>query len=74
MSRTFVGGLAAALAAALALTGCSSSAASTPSSAPATLTVVTHDSFNVSPDLLASFEKSSGLKVTYVAPGDAGRS
>ena len=72
MSRTFVGGLAAALAAALALTGCSSSAASTPSSAPATLTVVTHDSFNVSPDLLASFEKSSGLKVTYVAPGDAG--
>ncbi|MFZ2426725.1 MAG: thiamine ABC transporter substrate-binding protein [Propioniciclava sp.] len=72
MSRTFLGGLAAALAAALALTGCAATGASTPSAAPTTLTVVTHDSFNVSPELLAAFEQSTGLKVTYVAPGDAG--
>ena len=34
--------------------------------------MVTHDSFNVKPELLKQFEESSGLKVTYVAPGDAG--
>ncbi|MFE7406606.1 thiamine ABC transporter substrate binding subunit [Isoptericola sp. NPDC057559] len=41
-------------------------------SASDTLTLVTHDSFAVSDDVLAAFEKESGLTVKQVAPGDAG--
>ncbi|MGH3589314.1 MAG: thiamine ABC transporter substrate-binding protein, partial [Pseudonocardia sp.] len=37
-----------------------------------TVTLVTHDSFAVSDDVLAAFEKESGLTVEQVAPGDAG--
>ncbi|MEL7976283.1 thiamine ABC transporter substrate-binding protein [Isoptericola sp. F-RaC21] len=40
--------------------------------ASSTLTLVTHDSFAVSDDVLAAFEKESGLTVEQVAPGDAG--
>ncbi|MDO5533333.1 MAG: thiamine ABC transporter substrate-binding protein [Propionibacteriaceae bacterium] len=36
------------------------------------LTVVTHDSFSLSDELVAQFETDSGLDVTFVAPGDAG--
>jgi len=36
------------------------------------VTLVTHDSFAVSDDVLAAFEQSSGLTVEQVAPGDAG--
>ena len=73
MSHTLKAGVAA-LACALALVGCSSGGPAAPqtSQAPTTLTVVTHDSFNLDADLLAKFETESGLKVTYVAPGDAG--
>ncbi len=53
--------------AATSLAGCAS-----PSSAPAAVTVVTHDSFAVPDDVLAAFEASSGLTVTFVEPGDAG--
>jgi thiamine transport system substrate-binding protein len=37
-----------------------------------TLTLVTHDSFNVSEDVLAQFEKDSGIKVEILRSGDAG--
>ena len=37
-----------------------------------TVTLVTHDSFAVSDDVLAAFENESGLTVEQVAPGDAG--
>lgn len=40
--------------------------------APVTLTVVTHDSFNVSEDVLAKFEAESGIKVEILRSGDAG--
>ncbi|MFD6135929.1 thiamine ABC transporter substrate binding subunit [Isoptericola sp. NPDC060257] len=40
--------------------------------ASSTVTLVTHDSFAVSDDVLAAFEKESGLTVEQVAPGDAG--
>lgn len=40
--------------------------------ASTTLTLVTHDSFAVSDDVLAAFEQESGLTVEQVAPGDAG--
>ncbi|WP_061961134.1 thiamine ABC transporter substrate-binding protein [Demequina flava] len=36
------------------------------------VTVVTHDSFNVPDEVLASFEEETGLTVEFVAPGDAG--
>ena len=47
----------------------------TPGSEPTsggTVTLVTHDSFAVSDDVLAAFEKETGLKVEQVAPGDGG--
>lgn len=73
MSRTRWAAVAIAVAGALVLGGCAGGPAAPASSTPpSTLTVVTHDSFNVSPELLQQFEQSSGLKVTYVAPGDAG--
>lgn len=40
--------------------------------ASSTVTLVTHDSFAVSDEVLAAFEKESGLTVEQVAPGDAG--
>jgi thiamine transport system substrate-binding protein len=36
------------------------------------VTLITHDSFAVDPDVLAAFEKKSGLTVTVLAQGDAG--
>src|SRR5690554_6639720 len=36
------------------------------------VTVVTHDSFAVPDDVLEAFEASSGLDITFEAPGDAG--
>ena len=75
-NRTF-GAFAAA--AVLALTACTAAPSATPSgsagTAPAAstkLTVVTHDSFNLSKPLLEKFTQQTGLEVTYVAPGDAG--
>nr|WP_241769993.1 hypothetical protein [Cellulosimicrobium sp. MM] len=38
-----------------------------------TVTLVTHDSFAVSDDVLAAFEEESGLTVEQVAPGDGAR-
>jgi thiamine transport system substrate-binding protein len=68
---------AALAVAGLALAGCSTdSPRPSPSDASATpntdVTVVTHDSFAVPDEVLADFEASSGLTVTFVAPGDAG--
>jgi thiamine transport system substrate-binding protein len=40
--------------------------------APVTLTLVTHDSFAVSEDVLAKFEDESGIKVEILRSGDAG--
>src|SRR5690606_20739757 len=38
-----------------------------------TLTLVTHDSFNVSEDVLAAFESETGITVEILRSGDAGR-
>lgn len=61
--------------AALLLAACTPQAA--PSASPGAeaagkLTVVTHDSFAISEPLREEFARTSGLEVTYVAPGDAG--
>lgn len=61
------------VASALALTGCSiadqvpdSAEESTP-----TVTIMTHDSFNVPEELVAAFEEESGYSVSTTSPGDA---
>lgn len=38
-----------------------------------TLTVVTHDSFNVTEDVLAKFERDNGITVKILRSGDAGK-
>jgi thiamine transport system substrate-binding protein len=42
------------------------------SAAPRTLTVITHDSFNLDQRLIADFEARAGIKVAFVKGGDAG--
>ncbi len=45
----------------------------TPTSAgPLTLTVMTHDSFAVSEDVVAAFEQANNTKVRFLSSGDAG--
>ena len=39
---------------------------------PAELTVMTHDSFSVSQDVIQAFEQANNVKVTLLASGDAG--
>lgn len=77
-----VAGLSLALASCVSAPTATSSGAAGSSAAPGAasatpakstkLTVVTHDSFNVSEELLTKFRTDSGLDVTFVAPGDAG--
>ncbi len=72
--------LAATALVAVAVAGCSGSTGtagsstvpSAPAAASGAVTLVTHDSFVVDDAMLAAFEKSSGLKVTVLAQGDAG--
>lgn len=40
--------------------------------APATLVVASHDSFNISEEVIAQFEADNGVKVQFLALGDAG--
>lgn len=56
--------------AALALTGCSAGTSTAPQSHEVTL--VTHDSFAVQPEVLEEFQKSSGITVKQFPSGDAG--
>ncbi len=39
---------------------------------PQTLTVLTHDSFSVSEDLIRQFESDTNVKISFVKGGDAG--
>ena len=67
-------------AAALALSGCTlaggagsgSGSADPSSSASGTVTMLTHDSFNVSDELIAQFESETGYDLVVTSPGDAG--
>lgn len=49
-----------------------SSAGGTDGPAPSSITLVTHDSFNVSPEVMEAFTAETGIEVTMVAPGDGG--
>jgi len=62
------------VAAALGLAGCSvaDQAPDTDEDAAASITIMTHDSFNVPEELVAAFEEDTGYSVTTTSPGDAG--
>lgn len=47
--------------------------AAAPTEAPVGLTVMTHDSFAVSAEVVAKFEAESGIKVNFVKGGDVGK-
>ncbi|MFC0314284.1 thiamine ABC transporter substrate binding subunit [Gordonia phosphorivorans] len=47
--------------------------ACTSGSSDSTVTVLTHNSFDLPPNLIAEFEQESGLKVNFVKSGDAGQ-
>ncbi len=77
-SRSIATAAVAVLAASAALVGCtsapapsSSGSAHTPTESK-TLTVITHDSFNLDKATIAAFKAETGYDVTFVAPGDAG--
>lgn len=59
--------------AALGLTGCSISDQAPDSAEETTpsVTIMTHDSFNVPEELVTAFEEESGYNVTTTSPGDA---
>jgi thiamine transport system substrate-binding protein len=60
-----------------ALVACTSSSGSSPgpsgSAAPVTITLLTHDSFDVTRSVLQRFEDSTGITVKVVTVGDAGQ-
>jgi len=47
-------------------------AKSTPTDEPVTLTVMTHDSFAASADVIAAFEQANNVKLVFLKSGDAG--
>ena len=67
-----LGGGLTVVGAGLAACSSGSGAATSSGSAGGTVTVLTHDSFAVSDDLKAAFEKDSGYTLELVASGDAG--
>jgi thiamine transport system substrate-binding protein len=56
----------------LLLSACAPQAAPVQSAEPQTLTVMTHDSFSVSEEVVKSFEEANNAKVTFLQSGDAG--
>ena len=56
----------------LLLAACSPQATSTQPTGPQNLSVMTHDSFAVSEDVVKSFEEANNVKITFLQSGDAG--
>ena len=65
--------LIAALCLTAACTTGSSSTFPTAPEGPRSVTLITHDSFDVSKDVLSEFERTSGIDVEVVPAGDAGQ-
>ena len=55
-----------------ALAACAPKTVPAETAAPATLTVMTHDSFSVSEEVVVAFEEAHDVKVVFLASGDAG--
>jgi thiamine transport system substrate-binding protein len=72
MRRAILAALAVALVAAACTGGGASSSAPGPAS-PVTITLLTHDSFDVTKSVLRDFEDRTGITVKVVAAGDAGQ-
>jgi thiamine transport system substrate-binding protein len=51
---------------------CSPEATATQSAEPQTITIMTHDSFSVSENVIKSFEEANHAKVVFLQSGDAG--
>jgi thiamine transport system substrate-binding protein len=56
-----------------ALVACTGETSTTPPTGPREVTLVTHDSFDVSKSVLRAFEAESGIDVTILPTGDAGQ-
>lgn len=57
----------------LLLSACAAPAVGTPAdNQPQTLTVMTHDSFSVSKDVIAAFEQPNNVKLSFLSSGDGG--
>jgi thiamine transport system substrate-binding protein len=56
----------------LILAACSPQVTATQSAGPQTITVMTHDSFSVSEEVVKSFEETNNAKVVFLQSGDAG--
>jgi len=54
------------------LAACSPTPTATQSTEPQTITVMTHDSFSVSEEVVKSFEEANNAKVVFLQSGDAG--
>ena len=54
------------------VSACAPQETSTQSAEPQTLTVMTHDSFAVSENVVKAFENANNAKVTFIQSGDAG--
>src|SRR5574338_104299 len=54
------------------LSACASPTTATQASGPETLTVMTHDSFSVSEEVVKSFEQANDAKIVFLQSGDAG--
>jgi thiamine transport system substrate-binding protein len=57
----------------LLFSACTSQSTTTPQSTePQTITIMTHDSFSVSEEVVKSFEEANNAKVTFLQSGDTG--
>ena len=62
----------ACLVAALAMAGCSGESTDSKGGDSKTVTVLTHDSFNLPKELVKEFESKTGYKLVTTPAGDAG--
>jgi thiamine transport system substrate-binding protein len=56
----------------LLLAACALESTATPSTGPETITVMTHDSFSISEEVVRSFEEANNVEVVFLPGGDAG--
>jgi thiamine transport system substrate-binding protein len=69
MSKSILGSLAAVI---LLLTACSNAPTTAPPREPVTLTIMTHDSFAVSEDVVREFETENDVQLVFLKSGDTG--
>lgn len=56
----------------LLLSACASQTVPLQNAEPQTITIMTHDSFSVSEEVVAAFETANNAKITFIQSGDAG--